>query len=262
MMALKLALQKILPGFPGLFTKEVLRFAKVSIQTIYGPVLSSLLFLLVFSHVLEGRAQVFAGVSYTAFLVPGLAAMTMLQQSFANSSSSMVVSKLMGNIVMLLLAPISPLAFFLSYMLSSLLRGIIVVVFVLVAGLLIVDIPLQHPFWMVAFLISGGIFSSAVGLVVGIWAEKFDQVALFQTVILLPLTFLSGVFYSLESLPPLWQTISKFNPFTYYIDGFRYGFVGSSDIDLVHSLLITLVFAAAVSTLAYYMIKTGYKLKN
>ena len=197
MIALKLALQKVLPGFPGLFTKEVLRFAKVSIQTIYGPVLSSLLFLLVFSHVLEGRAQVFAGVNYTAFLVPGLAAMTMLQQSFANSSSSLVVSKLMGNIVMQLLAPISPLAFFLAYLLASLLRGIVVVIFVLLAGMLLVDLPLLHPFWMLAFLISGGVFASAVGLIIGIWAEKFDQVALFHSVVLLPLTFLSGVFYSL-----------------------------------------------------------------
>ena len=255
-------LQQALPGFPGLFYKENLRYLRVSIQTIFGPVLASLLFLFVFSHVLEGRAQAFEGVGYTSFLVPGLAAMTMLQQSFANSSSSLIVSKMMGNIVMILVAPISPLSFYLAYMLSSLLRGLFVAVLVLACGALISDLPLKEPVWAFVFLIVGGVFTSSIGVIAGIWAEKFDQIALLQVIILLPLTFLAGVFYSLESLPPLWQFLSRLNPFTYYIDGFRYGFVGSADNNIWISLLLTVSFATFTSFVGYRMIKTGYKLRS
>ncbi len=255
-------LQGVLPGFPGLFYKENLRYLKVSIQTIFGPVLASLLFLFVFSHVLEGRAQAFEGVSYTSFLVPGLAAMTMLQQSFANSSSSLIVSKMMGNIVMILLAPISPLAFFLAYMVSSLIRGLIVALLVLLCGSFITELPVEHPGWALVFLVVGGVFTSSVGVVAGIWAEKFDEIALLQVIILLPLTFLAGVFYSLESLPPLWQFLSRLNPFTYYIDGFRYGFVGESDTGVWTSLGITVTFALLTAVVGYQMIKRGYKLRN
>lgn len=260
--ALRRGAQALLPGFPGLFHKECTRFLSVSIQTVFGPVLASLLFLIVFAHVLEGRAAAFQGVSYALFLVPGLAAMTMIQQAFANASSSLIISKMMGNLVMILLTPITPFAFFLAYLMASLLRGVIVALLMIAAGALLVDIKLEHPLWMLAFLISGGLFSSALGVAIGIWAEKFDQIALFQTVLLLPLTFLSGVFYSLETLPPLWRFLSKLNPFTYYIDGFRYGFVGTADIPVWNSLLITLLFAGGVSLIGYLMIKNGYKIKN
>ena len=262
MLALQNFIHTLLPGFPGLFKKESMRFLKVSIQTIFGPVLASLLFLFVFSHVLEGRAEVFKGIKYTAFLVPGLAAMTMLQQTFANSSSSLIISKMMGNIVMILLTPITPLAFFLAYMLASLFRGLIVAFLMVLVGAFIVEIEIKHPLWMLAFLISGGVFTGAIGVICGVWAEKFDQIALFQTVILLPFTFLSGVFYSLESLPSHWQLISKLNPFTYYVDGFRYGFIGASDIDVTFSLSITILMAVISSVIGYLMIKTGYKLRN
>ena len=258
----KNAVQAVLPGFPGLFQKECLRFLSVSIQTIFGPVLASLLFLLIFTHVLEGRGAAFKDVRYAVFLIPGLAAMTMIQQAFANSSSSLIVSKLMNNLVVILLTPITPLAFFMAYLLSSLVRGLIVAALMILVGALLADIQLQHPWWMLAFLLSGGLFSSALGVVIGIWAEKFDQVALFQTILLLPLTFLSGVFYSLESLPPLWQFLTKLNPFAYYIDGFRYGFVGVSDIPVGFSLAVTLAFAGGVSLAGYLMIRKGYKIRN
>ncbi len=254
-------IERLLPGFPGLFRKEVMRFSKVSIQTIFGPVLASLLFLFVFSHVLEGRAQVFEGVSYTAFLVPGLAGMTMLQQSFANSSSSLIVSKMMGNIVMILLTPITPLAFFLSYMLSSLTRGLVVAALLLACGSLIVPLGVAHPLWALAFLLIGGVFASSIGIIAGIWAEAFDEIALFQTIILMPLTFLSGVFYSLQTLPTFWQIMSRLNPFAYFIDGFRYGFVGDSDTPVLFSLAVTLFFAVSAAVIAYRMVRTGYKMR-
>ncbi len=259
---LKNALQAVLPGFPGLFQKECLRFLSVSVQTVFGPVLASLLFLLIFTHVLEGRGAAFEDVRYAVFLIPGLAAMTMIQQAFANSSSSLIISKMMGNLVMILLTPITPLSFFLAYLLSSLVRGLIVAALMILVGALLAEIRLEHPWWMLAFLLSGGLFSSALGVVIGIWAEKFDQIALFQTLILLPLTFLSGVFYSLESLPPLWQFLTKLNPFAYYIDGFRYGFVGVSDIPVGASLAITILFAAVTSAAGYLMIRNGYKIRN
>ena len=254
--------QGFLPGFPGLFHKENLRYLKVSIQTIFGPVLASLLFLFVFSHVVEERAQVYGGVDYIDFLVPGLAAMTMLQQSFANASSSLIISKMMGNIVMILLAPITPMSFYLAYMLSSLLRGVIVAALVIVCGAAIVGIELERPLWALLFLIVGGVFTSSIGVVTGIWAEKFDEIALFQIVLLLPLTFLAGVFYSLHTLPPVWLFLSRLNPFTYYIDGFRYGFIGHADNPVLVSLAITSAFAVATGAIALQMIKSGFKLRN
>ena len=255
-------LQGILPGFPGLFYKENMRYLKVSIQTIFGPVFASLLFLFVFSHMLEGRAQTFEGVSYTSFLVPGLAAMTMLQQSFANSSSSLIVSKMMGNIFMILVAPITATSFYLAYMGSSLLRGLMVALLILLCGALIGELSIEKPLWAIVFLIVSGLFASSIGVIAGVWADKFDQIALLQVTILLPLTFLAGVFYSLKSLPPLWQKLSQLNPFTYYIDGFRYGFVGEADNSVWLSLIIAVSCTLATSLIGYMMIKTGYKLRN
>lgn len=255
-------LQYFLPGFWGLFCKEIARFSSVSIQTIFGPVLASLLFLFVFSHVLEGRTGNFHGFSYATFLVPSLAGMTMLQQSFANASSSLIVSKMMGNIVMILLTPISTLSFYLAYVLSAFVRGLIVASLLLLFGSLFAPVSIANPGWVIAFMLLGCMMTSAMGVVAGIYAEKFDEIALFQVVILMPLTFLSGVFYSIKSLPPLWQYLSALNPFTYFINGFRHGFLGVSDYPIWTSFLVTLIFTLAASGLAYQMLRTGYKLRN
>lgn len=255
-------LQTVLPGFWGLFRKEVSRFMSVAVQTIVGPVLASLLFLFVFSHVLQGKSDEFHHVPYAIFLVPSLAGMTMLQQSFANSSSSLIVSKMMGNIVMILLTPISTTSFFLAYLLSSFARGTLVAVLVLLCGSFFTPISLEHPIWALLFLIVGCLMTSAMGIIAGIWAEKFDEVALFQAVIFVPLTFLSGVFYSIKTLPTFWQYLSVLNPFTYFINGFRYGFLGVSDYPIVSSFLVTLLFTITFFGIAYQMLRTGYKLRH
>jgi ABC-2 type transport system permease protein len=223
-------------NFFTLFYKELLRVKKVAFQTLLAPVLTSLLYLLIFSHVLARHVEVYPGVRYTAFLIPGLVMMSLLQNAFANSSSSLIQSKVTGNIVFVLLAPISYLEFFAAYVLASVVRGLVVGAGVYVSALYFALPPMGHPLWIMLFALLGSAFLGAMGVVAGIWADKFDQLAGFQNFIIVPLTFLSGVFYSIHSLPDFWQHLSRFNPFFYMIDGFRYGFFGASDISPWFSL--------------------------
>ena len=249
-------------GFPTLLYKELLRFWKVSFQTVGAPVLTSLLYLLVFAHALEGRVQVYEGVRYTAFLLPGLVMMSVLQNSFANSSSSLIQSKISGNVIFMLLPPITHVEFFCAYVLASMVRGLTVGLGVLAVTTWFVKLPLVSPAWILVFALAGSAILGALGLVAGIWADKFDQIAAFQNFIILPLTFLSGVFYSIHSLPPFWQDLSHLNPFFYMIDGFRYGFFGKSDVPPQASLAVVGVSLAALSALALVLVKSGYKLRG
>jgi ABC-2 type transport system permease protein len=249
-------------GFGTLLYKELLRFWKVSFQTVAAPVLTAFLYLLVFAHALEGRMQVYDGVGYTAFLVPGLVMMSVLQNSFANSSSSLIQSKISGNVIFILLPPITHVEFFGAYVLASMARGLAVGSFVLAVTACFVELPLAAPLWIVAFAFAGSAILGALGIVAGIWADKFDQIAAFQNFIILPLTFLSGVFYSIHSLPPFWQGLSHLNPFFYMIDGFRYGFFGTSDFPPQASLAVVAVSLVALSGLALGMLKSGYKLRG
>ncbi len=249
-------------GFWALFYKEYLRFWKVSFQTVFAPVLTALLYLLVFAHVVEARTQTYSGVSYQQFLVPGLVMMSLLQNAFANSSSSLAQSKVTGNIVFVLLPPLSYLEFFGAYVLASVVRGVIVGAGVLLAAMLFVDVPLAQPLWVLVFAVLGGTILGALGVIAGIWAEKIDQLAAFQNFFILPATFLSGVFYSIHALPPQWQAVSMLNPFFYMIDGFRYGFFGTSDVTPVFSLAVVIAALAVLSLLAVAMLRTGYKLRH
>jgi len=249
-------------GFPTLLYKELVRFWKVGVQTVGAPVLTALLYLLVFAHALEGRMQVYDGVGYSAFLVPGLVMMSVLQNSFANSSSSLIQSKITGNLIFVLLTPISHVEFFCAYVLAAIARGVTVGLCVLAVTAWFVKLPLASPIWIVAFALAGSAILGALGLVAGIWADKFDQIAAFQNFIILPLTFLSGVFYSIHSLPPFWQGLSHLNPFFYMIDGFRYGFFGTSDFPPQASLAVVGLSLAALSALALGMLKAGYKLRG
>lgn len=251
-----------LVGFQTLFYKEVLRFGKVLLQTLIAPIVTSLLYLLVFGHVFEGRVQVFPGVGYTAFLIPGLIMMTLIQNSFANSSSSLIQSKVTGNLVFILLPPLSHMEFFLAFVLSSVLRGMLVGAGVYIVGSLFVFLPVQHPWFILLFAFLSSAVLGAIGVIAGIWAEKFDQLAGFQNFIIIPLSFLSGVFYSIHSLPEFWQTLSRFNPFFYMIDGFRYGFFGVSDVSPSTSLLIVGFVFVAITAVTLLMLKTGYKLRD
>jgi ABC-2 type transport system permease protein len=249
-------------GFPTLLYKEILRFWKVSVQTVAAPVLTSLLYLVVFGQALAGRVETFPGVSYLEFLIPGLAMMSMLQNAFANSSSSIIQSKLTGNIVFILLPPLGAGEIFAAYLIAAMTRGLVVGVGVFAGTLWLVPLPMQHPLWVLAFAVAGCGMLAVLGIIAGIWAEKFDQVAAFQNFVVMPLTFLAGVFYSIGSLPPFWQSVSKLNPFFYAIDGFRYGFFGHSDVPPATSLAIATVAFAALSWLTLLLLRRGFKLRH
>jgi ABC-2 type transport system permease protein len=249
-------------SFWTLFYKELLRFWKVGFQTVAAPVLTALLYLLVFGHALEGRVRVYEALPYTAFLVPGLVMMTMLQNAFANSSSSLIQSKITGNIVFVLLPPISYVEFFAAYVLASVARALVVGAGVLAVTVWFVELRLAAPLWALGFAILGGALLGALGLVAGIWAEKFDQLAAFQNFLIMPLTFLSGVFYSIHSLSPAWQMLSHANPFFYMIDGFRYGFFGVSDTAPGLSLALVAASLLIVSAATLWLLKSGYKLRQ
>jgi ABC-2 type transport system permease protein len=249
-------------GWLTLLYKELLRFWKVSFQTVAAPVLTALLYLLIFSHVLEGRVSVFGGkVSYTAFLIPGLVMMAVLQNAFANSSSSLIQSKITGNLIFVLLTPLSPLDMYAAYVLASMVRGLVVGIGVFVVTLWFSPVAPAQPLWAIAFALLGSAILGSLGLIAGIWADKFDQVAAFQNFLVMPLTFLSGVFYSIHTLPPFWQALSHFNPFFYMIDGFRYGFFGLSDVDPSKSLAIIAVSCVMLSALTLALLQRGYKLR-
>ena len=249
-------------GWQTLFYKEVLRFWKVSFQTVAAPVLTAVLYLLVFSHVLEGRVLVYDRLSYTAFLIPGLVMMSMLQNAFANSASSLVQSKIMGSLVFVLLTPLSHWAWFSAYVGAAVLRGLLVGTGVFVFTLFFAVPEFAAPGWIVVFAILGSALMGTLGLIAGLWADKFDQMAAFQNFLIMPMTFLSGVFYSLHSLPQFWQQVSHFNPFFYLIDGFRYGFFGQSDVSPWLSLAIAGSAWLLVSALALQLLRTGYKIRS
>jgi ABC-2 type transport system permease protein len=260
----------MMTGWTMLFYKEVLRFWKVSFQTVAAPVLTAVMYLMIFGHVLEAHVQVYEGVSYTAFLIPGLVMMSVLQNAFANSSSSMVQSKIMGNLVFLLLTPLSHWSWFFAYALSAMVRGLLVGAGVLLAGVLFVwqssvlnfSLMPSQPVWVITFAVLGALMLGSLGLIAGLWADKFDQMAAFQNFIIMPMTFLSGVFYSIHSLPSFWQNVSHLNPFFYMIDGFRFGFFGQSDVSPWLSLGVVGVCLLVVSTIALHLLRTGYKIRG
>jgi ABC-2 type transport system permease protein len=249
-------------GFNTLLYKELLRFWKVAFQTVAGPVLSALLYLIIFAQALGEHVRAFEGVPYTAFLVPGLVMMSILQNAFANSSSSLIQSKITGNLVFVLVTPISHLEFFGAYVLASVARGLVVGAGVLAVTVWFVELRLAAPLWALAFALLGSALLAVLGLLAGIWAEKFDQIAAFQNFLVLPLTMLSGVFYSIHTLPPLWQKISHLNPFFYMIDGFRYGFFGASDVAPAASFAVVAVSLALLSAATLWLLKSGYKLRT
>lgn len=248
-------------GFKTLLYKECLRFWKVGFQTVLSPVLTAVLYLLIFGHVLEDHVQPFPGVSYTAFLVPGLVMMTVLQNAFANTSSSLIQSKITGNIVFVLLPPISYREFYAAYVIAAVLRGVACGIGVLLVSLPFARFGLAEPAWIVAFTLLGGAFLGSLGVIAGIWADKFDQLAAFQNFLIMPLTMLSGVFYSIHSLPAFWQGVSHFNPFFFMIDGFRYGFFGASDVSPWISLGVVVSCVVGVAVITLQMLARGYKLR-
>ncbi len=249
-------------GFKTLFYKEILRFWKVATQTLTAPIVTAMLYLLIFGHVLEEHVQALNGVSYTAFLVPGLVMMTILQNAFANASSSMIQSKISGNMVFVLLTPLSHWELFGAYVLAAMVRGLAVGAGVFIITVWFAKLSFVSPLWIISFALMGAAILGTMGLIAGIWADKFDQMAAFQNFLIVPATFLAGVFYSIHSLPAFWQAVSHVNPFFYMIDGFRYGFFGKSDVPPEISLTIVAVFLVVLATVAVRMLKRGYKLRH
>ncbi|MBK6865682.1 MAG: ABC transporter permease [Ideonella sp.] len=249
-------------GTRTLLYKEVLRFWKVAVQTVAAPVLTAALYLLIFGHVLEGRVKVYGELGYTSFLIPGLVMMSVLQNAFANSSSSLVQSKITGNLVLLLVTPLSHWAWFAAYVGASVVRGLAVGAGVLAVTLWFAPLSVAEPAWIVVFAVAGAGIMGALGMVAGLWAEKFDQIAAFQNFIVMPMTFLSGVFYSIASLPPFWQGLSHLNPFFYVIDGFRRGFFGISDVSPWLSLAVVSATLLAVCALNVQLLRSGYKIRG
>ena len=249
-------------GWQALLYKETLRFWKVGFQTVAAPVLTSVLYLLIFGHVLDKHVKVYGQVSYTAFLVPGLIMMSVLQNAFANSSSSLIQSKIMGNLVFLLLTPLSHWNWFFAYVGSSVARGLVVGGGVFAVTAWFTELSFVAPVWIFVFALLGAALLGTLGLIAGLWAEKFDQLAAFQNFVIMPMTFLSGVFYSIHSLPSFWQSVSHLNPFFYMIDGFRYGFFGVSDVSPWLSLGIVGVVLVSVSALAVHLLRIGYKIRG
>jgi ABC-2 type transport system permease protein len=249
-------------GWQTLFYKEVLRFWKVGFQTVAAPVLTAVMYLLIFGHVLEDHVKVYDRIGYTAFLIPGLVMMSVLQNAFANSSSSLIQSKIMGNLVFLLLTPLSHWSWFVAYIGSSIVRGLVVGAGVLAVAFWFAPLGFAAPGWILVFAVLGAALMGALGLIAGLWAEKFDQLAAFQNFVIMPMTFLSGVFYSTQSLPAMWQGVSHLNPFFYMIDGFRYGFFGVSDASPWLSLGVVGIALLMVSAIATYLLRIGYKIRS
>lgn len=249
-------------GFPTLLRKELLRFWKVSFQTIAAPVVTALLYLLVFAQVLQDRVQVYGEIRYTAFLIPGLMMMSMLQNAFANPSSSLIQSRITGNLVFMLLPPLSHREIFGAYVLAAIVRGLAVGLCIWLVALFFVPLPLQHPLWILAFATLACGIMGIMGLIAGLWSEKFDQLAAFQNFLIMPATFLSGVFYSIHTLPPFWQHVSHWNPIFYTIDGFRYGFFSISDVSPWHSLAVVAGVFAVLAVFALRLLASGYKLRS
>jgi len=248
-------------GFRTLLYKEVLRFWKVSFQTVMAPVLNAVLFLLIFSHVLDRHVTVYGDIAYTTFLVPGLVMMSLLQNAFANSSSSLIQSKITGNIIFVLLPPLSYREFYAAYVIASVLRGLFVGLGVLLVSIPFVELQLAYPLWVLSFAVMGGAILGSLGVIAGIWADKFDQLAAFQNFLIMPLTMLSGVFYSIHGLPQLWQDVSHVNPFFFMIDGFRYGFFGQSDVSPWLSLGVVGGCFVVLAAITLAMLAKGYKLR-
>ncbi len=249
-------------GFKTLLMKEVLRFWKVAFQTVAAPVLTALLYLLIFAHVMAGSNAAFPGVTYEQFLIPGLAMMSMLQNAFANTSSSLIQSKITGNILFILLPPLTSWNFYGAYIIAAMIRALAVGGGVFLVGIFMANVPVHNVLWILTFAVLGSGMLAALGVIAGLWADKFDQLAAFQNFVIMPLTFLSGVFYSIHSLPAFWQTLSHFNPFFYMIDGFRYGFFGKSDVSVWLSLAVTAGAFLCLSAATLSLLKSGYKLRQ
>jgi len=249
----------------GLFTlikREVDRFTNVYLQTIIAPVITTLLFYTVFALAFGGVARQVGGVPFLQFLAPGLIMMTMVQNSFANTSSSIMISKIQGNIIDILMPPLSDMEIYIGFIVGAVVRGLVVGAVTGVVVSFFVPITVTSWFFVVSYAVLGTMMLGSLGLAAGIWSEKFDHIAAVTNFIVTPLTFLSGTFYSIDSLPEMWRGLASYNPFFYMIDGFRAGFIGQSDGDPVLGIYVLVFINVVLGISIYLMLRAGYKIKN
>lgn len=249
-------------GFLTLCRKEIQRFLSVSVQTVFAPLVSTLLYLLIFGQVMPEGASGFDSLSYHQFLLPGLIMMAMLQNAFSNSSSSLIQSKMYRNLDLLLLSPLSPLAIFAAFVVGAVMRGLMVGIPIGLVGSIWVPMSVAHFGWMFVFALLTTMVLGAMGFLAGLWADKYDKLAAFQNFVILPLTFLSGVFYSVAILPSIWQSATWLNPFFYMVDGFRYGVLGVSDVSPWLSLAVTFGFMLVLSIVTVALLARGWKTRR
>ena len=249
-------------GFWTLYKKEVWRFLIVVIQTIISPLVTSLLFLLVLSVAIGNDRGEVLGFSFISFLAPGLIAMQVIQQAFSHSSSSIMIGKIQGNIVDILYAPLSAGEITLATNLAACTRSIMIAIVSIIVFSFIVDMKYYNFFYILIFTFLGAFILSSIGIIIGLWAEKFDHMASATNFIIVPLSFLSGTFYSIDRLPDVLKTISEMNPFFYIIDGFRYGFLGMSDGSIKFGLFYLILLSCITWFVAYILFKKGYKIKS
>lgn len=249
-------------GWGNLYMKEVRRFLNVATQTVMAPVVTTLLFLAIFSLALGRAVQTVHDVPFPVFLAPGLIVMAMVQNAFANTSSSLVISKVQGNIVDVLMPPIAPFEMVTAYALAGVTRGLVVGIVTGLVMWIFVPFPMAHPGLVLFHGFFASLMLSLIGMIGGIWADKFDHMAAITNFVITPFAFLSGTFYSIERLPEPFYTLAHFNPFFYMIDGFRSGFIGASDAHYLLGIGVMLGINAVLSVVAWRMVSTGYKLKN
>lgn len=249
-------------GLQTLIGKEITRFVSVYTQTIIAPVISTLLFYAVFALSFGGSTRTIGDLPYLEFLAPGLVMMTMVQNAFANTSSSMVIAKISGSIVDIIMPPLSGFELYSGYIIGGVIRGLAVGVVVAVFVHIFVGLHVHSLFHIIAFATLGNMLLASIGLAAGIWSQKFDHIAAVTNFLVTPLTFLSGTFYSISQLPEFWEKLALYNPFFYMLDGFRYGFIGHADGNITTGLLVLIGANVAVTALVLVMLKTGYKMKS
>ncbi len=245
-----------------LFKRETHRFLKVNMQTVAAPALTAILYLIVFRYAMGDRQVPGMEVDYFTFLIPGLAMMSMLQNAFANTSSSIIIGKVMNVHIYLLMAPLSALEMVTAFLAGAVLRAVIVATVFLLVLMPFVDLSMHHFGLILVYGICGSVIMGGLGLIGGMWSDNFDQMSMVNNFIIMPLTFLSGVFYSIEQLPPFWQQVSLYNPFFYLIDGFRHGFIGVGDSDPWLSIGIVTGFALFTVLLCWRLWHVGWRLKE
>jgi len=250
-----------LTGVAAIYQQEMARFGRTLLQSIIAPVLSTSLYFIVFGAAIGGRIQHIEGVSYGAFIVPGLIMMMLLTQSVANASIGIYFPKFTGTIYEYLSAPISAVEMVIAFVGAAATKSMILGLVILITAAFFVPLEIRHPFWMVTFLVLTSLTFSLFGFIIGIWADGFEKLNIVPMLLITPLAFLGGSFYSLSLLPPIWQTVSLFNPVVYLISGFRWSFNGLSDVSVGISMLATLGFLAVCLGIVVWMFRTGYRLK-